>query len=85
MNGAYQRRFRVRRPPKRTLGAVVLTLNATGWALWLVTVSVRRTTCVSGPVRSRYDHVCLTYNHIYARLKPSWLLGLSWTDMDSEQ
>jgi hypothetical protein len=28
---------------------VVLTLKATGWELWFVTVSVRRTICVRGP------------------------------------
>jgi hypothetical protein len=35
----------------RTLGAVVLTLNATGWALGLDIVSERFTKTVSGPGR----------------------------------
>jgi hypothetical protein len=36
-----------------TLGAVVLTLKATGWTLGLVTVSVRCTSCVKGPSSRR--------------------------------
>ena len=34
----------------RTFGAVVLTLNATGWGLWFVMVKERLTRVVSGPV-----------------------------------
>lgn len=35
------------------LGAVVLTLNATGWLFELETLRVRLTVCVNGPVQSR--------------------------------
>lgn len=52
-----------------TLGAVVLTLKATGLSFALATVSVRWTSWVSGPAREnlinplypRVQHRCQTY------------------------
>lgn len=36
---------------KQTFGAVVLTLKATGWVLWLCTVNTCLTSCENGSVR----------------------------------
>lgn len=38
---------------RQTLGAVVLTLKATGCSLLFVIVRARFTTCVRGPIESR--------------------------------
>lgn len=47
-----------------TLGAVVLTLNATGWSLLLVTDKVRRTSCVRGPAQQWQGKLASPTPHI---------------------
>ena len=66
-----------------TLGAVTLTLKATGWALLFVTAKLRLTVTVSGPGKKLHgsNHPKSHYMLENLLLNPRALLGVSETDI----